>query len=230
MPGDVPPNWSSSPLLSLDGGSPAWNSGAVSARTSSGHAQRAASIHLRQAPLSALRVALVPQLVEIFAATSASIADCDDAIADDLARVRTATARTAPVPPTSSARDVAAIVDALAQRPVEDGVTHPAEHMLAKLAARDRIAVEWAILSRVTAVPDLLRVAGRLTVFGGPFRASAVRTALGAAGPEARDAALYAAETWGDAELSSIVEAHLGREPLAWLRDYAQSVLDALRG
>ena len=57
-------------------------------------------------------------------------------------------------------------------------------------------------------------------------RVELVRDGLATEGVEIRDAAVQAAEAWGDLGMVEVLESH--REPVAWLRDYVRSVIDDL--
>ena len=72
---------------------------------------------------------------------------------------------------------------------------------------------------------SVLRCLGRQTPPGtGSWRAGLVRDGLAMEDVEIRDAAVQAAELWGDPNLLNVLEAHSESE--AWLRDYIRDVID----
>ena len=119
--------------------------------------------------------------------------------------------------------------------PVEDGVAHTAEQILARaLDTGDRSTMldVVAALCVDTARPGFsaatLRCLGRLTPPGSSaWRSALVRGALAHTDVEVRDAAVQAAESWGDADLIDVLRAH--RETEAWLANYIREVVGSLR-
>lgn len=130
----------------------------------------------------------------------------------------------------------ARLAAAFEAEPLEDGMRHLAEGILAQALHRgpDSGVLQWIkAMSSDTRQPafaaSVLRCVGRLENPGTPtWRADVVRTALAAADIEIRDAAAVAAEWWGGPGMRAILEAH--SEPAPWLRSYIRDVLDDLRG
>lgn len=120
--------------------------------------------------------------------------------------------------------------------PLEDGMDHPAEEILAQALRQgpDPDVLQWieamsSDMRRPAFAASVLRCAGRLESPGTPaWRAGVVRTALARADIEIRDAAAVAAEWWGGPGMRAILEAH--SEPAPWLRSYIRDVIDDLRG
>lgn len=118
--------------------------------------------------------------------------------------------------------------------PVEDGVGHPAERIIAKALAQagDRQATRWlkdfcVDVSQPTFAASVLRCLARLGYVGSePWRVGLVRDGLTKDSVEIRDAAIQAAESWGDFELLEVLRAHSETEP--WLRQYLSDVIDDL--
>ena len=118
--------------------------------------------------------------------------------------------------------------------PFEDGMYHPAEQIIEKaLQSRESQRVlEWLKdLSLDTTHPsfsaEVLRCLGRQTHPGTvAWRARLVRDGLAVDDVEMRDAAVQAAEWWGDPNMRNVLESH--SEPEPWLRDHIRDVIDDL--
>ncbi len=118
--------------------------------------------------------------------------------------------------------------------PVEDGVVHPAERIIAKalVQAGDRQATRWlkefcVDVSQPTFAASVLRCLARLGCVGSEsWRAGLVRDGLTKDSVEMRDAAIQAAESWGDSELLEVLRAH--SEPVPWLQQYLSDVIEDL--
>lgn len=119
--------------------------------------------------------------------------------------------------------------------PLEDGITHPAEEIIgsALQSNSEERVLEWLkTFSMDTMHPSfaasVLRCLGRLGRTGGArWRASVVQQALTEDNVEMRDAAVQAAESWGDSEIRQTLQAH--SEPERWLRKYIEDVIDDLK-
>ena len=118
--------------------------------------------------------------------------------------------------------------------PVEDGIAHPAEHILEDAL---HTADQRSVLSRVGALctnptrpsfaASSLRCLGRLQSPGSSvWRAGVVRAALASPAAELRDAAVQAAESWGDPHLVQVLRSHRETEP--WLSRYVREVIEDL--
>ena len=121
--------------------------------------------------------------------------------------------------------------------PVEDGIAHPAEHILHILEEALHTADQRSLLGRVGAlcadttrpsiVASTLRCLGRLQSPGSSvWRAAVVRAALASSAAELRDAAVQAAESWGDPQLVQVLRSHRETEP--WLSRYVREVIEDL--
>ena len=140
-------------------------------------------------------------------------------------------------PPAEQVRDRldAMLSTAFEADPVEDGVAHTAEQILERaLHTGDKSTMLGVIaaLCMDTERPGFsaatLRCVGRLTRPGSSaWRSDVVRRALTHPGVELRDAAVQAAESWGDAELVGVLRAH--REPEPWLAEYITEVTEDLQ-
>lgn len=118
--------------------------------------------------------------------------------------------------------------------PLEDGMSHPAEKILAEaLRFRgDRPVLEWLRYFSLDAAhpgfaASVLRCLGRQPHPGtSSWRSKLVRDGLALDAVEIRDAAVQAAESWGGLDMQSILKSHFEPEP--WLRNYIRDVIDDL--
>ena len=118
--------------------------------------------------------------------------------------------------------------------PLEDGMNHPAEQVIAEaLDSQNTSAVLRWIQSfcldssnPAFAAAVFLCVARQPEVGSAEWRTALVRRGLGVDDVEVRDAAIQAAEHWGDSGLRSILSAHT--EPIGWLDEYRRGVMDDL--
>ena len=118
--------------------------------------------------------------------------------------------------------------------PLEDGMAHPAERVIAAaLESGNRPAVLGWLRGACLDSDDpafatgvLLCIARRPRLGDATWRAEIVRRALAADDVTVRDAAAQAAETWGDAGLRRVLLDHA--DPVPWLGDYARGVADDL--
>lgn len=120
--------------------------------------------------------------------------------------------------------------------PLEDGMDHPAEQVItAALESEDRdTALKWissACLgseSPAFAAATFLCAARHPGIGTATWRAGLVHRGLASDDIELRDAAIQAAELWGDPGLGEILMAH--SEPVSWLDEYRRGVIDDLLG
>lgn len=117
--------------------------------------------------------------------------------------------------------------------PLEDGVSHPAEHIIGESLQsvdRSRIFACLRALSVDAEHPGLsasvLRCLSRWRLGTSTWRAGIVRSALAADDVEMRDAAVQAAESWGGPEMRDMLRSHV--EAVSWLRAYIQDVVEDL--
>ena len=118
-------------------------------------------------------------------------------------------------------------------RPVEDCVAHPAERILedamrgdGQSLVRNQAVARCSEPARPLAA-STLRCLGRLSrPRSAKWRAALVRDALVSGDAEFRDAAVQAAESWGDPDLISVLRSHRESEP--WLREYVKDVIEDL--
>lgn len=115
--------------------------------------------------------------------------------------------------------------------PLDDGMDHPAERIIGELleSTEDQYIFDlFSSFSLDEAHPNfaasVLRCLGRQvhprTV---AWRTDLVRNALRMNNIEIRDAAVQAAELWGDDEIRNVLEQH--SEPKPWLQDYISNVI-----
>lgn len=117
--------------------------------------------------------------------------------------------------------------------PLEDGINHPAEQIIAEaLQSAERLHILACLraLSVDSEHPGLsasvLRCLSRSCPGTSAWRVGVVRSALGADDVEMRDAAVQAAESWGGAEMREVLRRHV--EVISWLSAYIQDVVDDL--
>ena len=118
--------------------------------------------------------------------------------------------------------------------PLEDGMYHPAEHIISEAlqSTESALALEWLRELSLDAVhqtfsADVLRCLARQEYPGSAlWRTELVRDGLAMDSAEIRDAAVRAAEWWGDAQMRSVLTSHSESEP--WLREYIRDVIDDL--
>lgn len=117
---------------------------------------------------------------------------------------------------------------------LEDGMHHKAEDIIeqALQSRKDQHILEWL---RAFSLDDtqpvfaasVLRCLGRQEYPGtSSWRSELVRDALALDDVEIRDAAVQAAELWGDSDILPVLKSH--SEPEPWLRDYICDVIDGL--
>lgn len=118
--------------------------------------------------------------------------------------------------------------------PLEGGTSHPAEQIIAKAlrSPEDRKALDWLGSfsldpERPSFAASVLRCLGRQESPGtNSWRANLVRAGLDVDDVQIRDAAVQAAESWGDRGLAEILRSHRETEP--WLRRYIMDVISDL--
>jgi excisionase family DNA binding protein len=155
--------------------------------------------------------------------------------------VRAGGATSAPVaqppPPPEQIRDRldTMLSAAFAAEPVEDGVAHQAERILERALDTGDQSTALGIVATLcvdTARPGFsaatLRCLGRLPLPGSSaWRSAVVRGALAHSDVELRDAAVQAAESWGDPNVLDVLLAH--REAERWLAEYISEVTEDLQ-
>ncbi len=123
---------------------------------------------------------------------------------------------------------------AFAADSLEDGMFHPAEEIIGEAlrAAEDKPVLDWFRTFSLDAeqpsfAASVLRCLGRQTPPGtDSWRTELVRDGLSMDDVEIRDAAVQAAESWGDRSLADVMKAHSEAEP--WLREYIENVISDL--
>ena len=121
--------------------------------------------------------------------------------------------------------------NAFDRQPFEDGFDHPAENIIreALQTPYQQVVLEWLqSFALDTENPvfaaTTLRCLGRIENLGPPgWRTELVRAGLKMADIEMRDAAMQAAENWGDWELVEVLQAHTESNSL--LRRYVEDVI-----
>lgn len=122
----------------------------------------------------------------------------------------------------------------IVDEPVEDGIAHPGERELTHLLEKyGETAGSWVRVlvfeGPAARGADIVRLLARLhDPISSFWRTRVVSDALASPTPCLRDAALQAAEVWRDPEIDLVLQQH--KEPVAWLRDYAQRVMRDRQG
>ena len=119
--------------------------------------------------------------------------------------------------------------------PLEDGLSHLTEKIIDQvLQSGDGPSVlrwlrEFCLdATQPSFAASVLRCLGRQLDPGTDvWRAGLVRDGLAMSHIEIRDAAVQAAESWGDSGLVDVLESHT--EPVTWLQDYILDVIEDLR-
>ncbi len=118
--------------------------------------------------------------------------------------------------------------------PLEDGMGHPAEEIIAEelRSTKDQQVPDWLKVlstdaSRPSFAASVLRCLGRQDRVGTTsWRVELVRDGLASDNVEIRDAAVQAAESWGDSDSLDVLRAH--SEPEPWLQQYIRDVIEDL--
>ena len=117
--------------------------------------------------------------------------------------------------------------------PLEDGMTHPGERIIAMAVQESEGALGWLRhLALTTTAPafaaSTLRCLCRVDVGTSEWRAQLVADVLASEDVQMRDAALQAAEEWGGGRLRALLESHLANEPVDWLRQAMEDVIESM--
>ena len=117
--------------------------------------------------------------------------------------------------------------------PLEDGIDHPAERIIddALRSVHGRPVLAWfralsVDVERPGLAASVLRCLGRRRPGTSAWRVEIVRSALAADDVELRDAAVQAAESWGDLGMREVLSSHT--EAIPWLRAYIEDVVEDL--
>lgn len=118
---------------------------------------------------------------------------------------------------------------------LESGMDHPAEETISHVFrfGEGPGVLEWLREfclddTQPSFAASVIRCLGRQVDPGTEiWRAGLVRDSLALDDIEIRDAAVQAAESWGDPVLVHLLESHF--EPVSWLQDYILDVIDDLR-
>lgn len=127
----------------------------------------------------------------------------------------------------------AALWNAFDAEPLEDGMTHPGEQVIAAAVQRSENALSWlrhiALIATVPAfAASTLRCLSRIDIGTVEWRAQLIADVLASEDVQMRDAALQAAEGWGGGRLRKVLESHLASEPVDWLRQAMEEVAESM--
>lgn len=117
--------------------------------------------------------------------------------------------------------------------PLEDGMTHPGEQVIATAVQESERSLDWLKRFALTATApafaaSTLRCLSRIDVGTSEWRARLVAEVLASEDVQMRDAALQAAEEWGGGHLREVLESHLASEPVDWLRRAMKDVVQSM--
>jgi hypothetical protein len=121
--------------------------------------------------------------------------------------------------------DLAAILKALDESPIEDGVTHRAEAAIDAHITRvgGALAVrQTRAMASLAQAAAFLRLLGRSERLRPQDRMALVQWGLASESIEVRDAAIQAVENWEDRTLVGLLEKH--NDEIPWLSSYAANV------
>lgn len=119
---------------------------------------------------------------------------------------------------------------AIEAEPVEDGISHPGEDIIAEIAATygDDALVDLILETEPPVLAaNLLRLHGRTAKPVAPLRRRLVEQAMQSDSVEVRDAMVQAVELWEDKESINLIANR--EEPVSWLADYIRRVAEELR-
>lgn len=119
--------------------------------------------------------------------------------------------------------------------PFEDGMDHPADQIIenALHSSGSQDILDWLSAfsldtERPSFASSVLRCLGRQTHIGTPaWCAGLVRDALATDDIEIRDAAVQAAESWGEKEVVDVLKLH--NDPESWFQAYILKIIDDLQ-
>ncbi|HEC31518.1 MAG TPA: hypothetical protein ENI41_03395 [Deltaproteobacteria bacterium] len=128
------------------------------------------------------------------------------------------------------------IISAINAEPVEDGFSHPAEELLKKSLARSpQKTFSWLYNTvhyerNIGIVASILKCLGRVKpIDRGDWIIHIARAALEHHDVEVRDAAVQMLELLEIERAVELLEQHMKREQVGWLRDYIESVTQDLK-
>lgn len=118
--------------------------------------------------------------------------------------------------------------------PLEDGMDHPAEEIIfdALKSTEQGIYLDWlrefTLDSTNPGLADSVLVClARQSSPGTPsWRVNLIEEALHSTDVRVRDAAVEASESWADLDITDVLKKSHEIEPVEWLRDYMQTVVD----
>lgn len=128
-----------------------------------------------------------------------------------------------------------ALRESFEAEPLEDGMDHSAEEIIEQAFQTGEVSSVLVWLrdfcldaTQPSFAASVLRCLGRQIRPGTDnWRASLVREGLAMNDIEIRDAAVQAAESWGESNLADVLESH--SEPVTWLQEYISDVIDDLK-
>lgn len=118
--------------------------------------------------------------------------------------------------------------------PLEDGMDHPAEEIIfdALRSTEQEIYLDWlrefTLDNTNPGLADSVLVClARQSSPGTPsWRVNLIEEALHSTDVRVRDAAVEASESWADPDVTDVLKKSYEIEPVEWLRDYMQTVVD----
>ena len=152
----------------------------------------------------------------------------------DVGRLREVERQQSPIDDPDQHHFATKLWTSLEDYPFEDGMGHPIERIIAEEVGSEKSerVLQWLRsfcmdVSQPSFAASILRCLGRHQTLGTvSWRVELVRDGLAIDNVEIRDAAVHAAESWGDLESLDVLSSHSESEP--WLRQYISDVMDDL--
>lgn len=121
---------------------------------------------------------------------------------------------------------IATLRAAIEAEPVEDGVNHPGEQVIAETIAG--YEVEGFVTAVLEITPSsqqasILQLLGRVPVRNASLRRRIIEAGLSSSDVQIRDAAVQAVESWEEGDCIDLLRHH--EEPVKWLDNYIQNVI-----
>ena len=125
-------------------------------------------------------------------------------------------------------QDFRVLLGCIDENTIEDGVSHPAEKLIARFLRDHSTQTLLTLLTRTDTCrkATLTRLLGRNETLDSKTRISILTRGLASPNVELRDAAAQAAELWEDPTTLRALRGHY--EPIPWLDAYIRQVTDSI--
>ena len=128
-------------------------------------------------------------------------------------------------------RQLATLASAIEAEPVEDGISHAGEILIADVLSvhgADELATAILQAASSSLQASMVRLIGRVSVEDALVRRRIVDACLRSSDLQMRDAAVQAVESWEDTACVDLLRRH--EEPVDWLADYIRDVIADVAG